>query len=79
MANIVKLSPTPLGQVLDILSRPVGCGYKGCEDVIFGVQPLPMQARDAEGLYPMQQWERLLASHFDAAGHKQRRLREIIE
>ena len=80
MNSLYKVPPTPYEQILDILMRPVACGYKNC-DVIFGIQPInpnPGHAweRDGDGYSEIQRWEMMLAAHYDAAGHKQRRMRE---
>lgn len=61
---------TVLAQVLSTLDIPVGCGWKGCEDVVFGVQPLPVGDH-------MMRWEHLLQSHKSAAGHRYAKLREV--
>jgi|TARA_R100001244_G_scaffold124524_1_gene94367 hypothetical protein len=55
--------------VLNRLSIPLGCGWKGCEDVVHGVAPLP--EGDA-----MQGWEMYLVIHDRAAQHPHRKLRE---
>ena len=62
-------SKTPYDDVLESLSKPIGCGYKGCESVIFGIQPIP-DFGDVIG------FEKVIASHFYAAGHKRRKIRE---
>lgn len=64
---------TPAEHAVALLLRPIGCGWKGCEDVVFGVQPSPL----VEGA--MQGWERGLAAHDTAVHHRFRKIRYVEE
>ena len=61
---------TPAEDAVQRLSVPLGCGYKGHEDIVFGVSPFP-EGRN------MQKWEYLIQSHFVSANHKRIKFREI--
>ena len=69
---------TPAEDVRSRLSVPLGCGYKGCQDVVFGVQPLPTSTLNPfTGLNPMQEWENIIQAHQQGAGHRRHKLREV--
>ena len=60
---------TPSEDVKQRLSVPLGCGWKGCENVMHGIQPFPEEDN-------MQQWEMCLSNHDKVAKHPYRILRE---
>ena len=75
----MRLVQSALVQAEILAERTVGCGYKGCEDVIFA----PRRSRSTvyKGrLYNPAQWEELnMETHRAEKGHKQRKLRWVTE
>ena len=68
-----------LSQAVEILSRPLGCGYKACKHVIYGVDAFEPHPRKilASGLTAHQEFEAMIYKHIEVAGHKQYRLRYV--
>ena len=73
---------TPFEDALDRLSflmaLSVACGYKGCESVVFGPTPGPGPILES-GLTERQEFEQLLNSHFEKAGHKRHKYRHLLD